>query len=276
MQRIESHAGPLLSHSGFGDQEPADCNLQDLEDLHEQGLIRLKKETRSVPRRGPGRAVQPVWEEWFFDVTVAGFERVELQHRAAEAERDPNEGGTGGYDWETEVLPVLQAFYTASGSADADLGVSDNTVNEVLGREPGDARTDRVLSMLVTTGYLDTKARSMGFRYCQITEKGLQITAGSPSGAADAAYTRLLALIDEHVEERPRRMRSARSGSAFALASSASAETSPSMFSAASHRPACGIRAFSYTRAERTVRDTARHPRDTRPPLGAVRSGCKR
>jgi hypothetical protein len=36
---------------------------------------------------------------------------------------------------------------------------------------------------------------------CQITEKGLQVTAGWPSGAPDAAYIRLLALIDEHVEE---------------------------------------------------------------------------
>ena len=41
----------------------------------------------------------------------------------------------------------------------------------------------------------------MGSRFCQITEKGLQITAGWPTGAADAAYTRLLTLIDEHVEE---------------------------------------------------------------------------
>jgi hypothetical protein len=133
-------------------------------------------------------------------VTDAGIERVDLERRAAEAERDPNESGTGGYDWETDVLPVLEAFYTASGSADADLGVSDNAVNEVLGREPRGARTDRVLTMLVSTGYLDTTIRSMGFRYSKITEKGLQITAGWPSGAADAAYTRLLTLIDEHVE----------------------------------------------------------------------------
>ena len=55
--------------------------------------------------------------------------------------------------------------------------------------------------MLVSTGYLDTITRSMGLRYCQITEKGLQITAGWPSGAADATYARLLTLIDEHVEE---------------------------------------------------------------------------
>src|SRR6266511_3168304 len=87
VQRVESHAGPLLSHSGFGDQEPPDCNLQDLDDLDEQGLIRLKKEKRSVRR---GRSVQPVWEEWFFDVTDAGFERVELEHRAAEPKRGPH------------------------------------------------------------------------------------------------------------------------------------------------------------------------------------------
>jgi hypothetical protein len=132
-------------------------------------------------------------------VTDAGIERVDLERRAAEAERGPNESGTGGYDWETDVLPVLEAFYTASGSADADLGVSDNAVNEVLGREPRDARTDRVLTMLVSTGYLDTTIRS-GIPVLQDHREGVQITAGWPSGAVDAAYTRLLTLIDEHVE----------------------------------------------------------------------------
>jgi hypothetical protein len=195
VQRVESHAPPLLSHSGFDrlNREPPDVNRQDLEDLHEQGLIRLQKEKRSM--RG---AVQPFWQEWLFDVTDAGFERVELEHRAAEAERGPPE--RGGYDWETDVLPVLQAFCTASESADTHLGVGDNTVNEVLGREAGDVRTDRVLTMLVRSGYLEVTVQGMGNRYCQITEKGLQITAGWPSGSADAAYTRLLALIDEHVE----------------------------------------------------------------------------
>jgi hypothetical protein len=55
--------------------------------------------------------------------------------------------------------------------------------------------------MLVTTGYLDTTTQAMGTRFTRMAEKGLQITAGWPSGAADAAYTRLLALIDEQVEE---------------------------------------------------------------------------
>jgi hypothetical protein len=162
-----------------------------------QGLIRLTKESRRI--KG---AVGPVWEEWFFDVTDAGFERVELERRAAEAERNPDEGGTGGYDWETEALPVLEAVYAASGSADVDIGVSHKTINEALGRQPNDPQTDRIVTMLVQGDYLDRTAfEGMGSRFCQITEKGLKITAGWPSGAPDAAYARLLALIDEHVEE---------------------------------------------------------------------------
>jgi hypothetical protein len=91
--------------------------------------------------------------------------------------------------------------YAASGSADVDLGVSHKTINEVLGRQPNDPQTDRIVTMLVQGDYLERTAfEGMGSRFCQITEKGLQITAGWPSGAPDAAYTRLLALIDEHVE----------------------------------------------------------------------------
>jgi hypothetical protein len=189
VQRIESHAGPLLSHSGFariGDRESRDCNRQDLEDLHAQGLIRLRKEKRNVRKRGG--LVQPFWEEWYFDVTDAGFKKVEREHRAAaESERGPHEGASGGYDWDTEVLPVLKAVYVASETADADLGVSQQTINEVLGREPDDAPTDRLVTMLVRGDYLERTVDTLQSRgFCQVTEKGLQITAGWPSGAADA------------------------------------------------------------------------------------------
>jgi hypothetical protein len=133
----------LLSHGGF-DREPPDCNRQDLEELHAQGLIRLRKEPRKI--RNPGGAVRTYWEEWFFDVTDAGFEKVEREHRAAaEAERGPDEGASADFDWETEALPVLQAVYTASASAGADLGVSETTINEVLSRESNDTRTERVV-----------------------------------------------------------------------------------------------------------------------------------
>jgi hypothetical protein len=204
VQRVESHAGQLLSHSGFelrGEREPRECNRQDIEDLHAQGLIRLKKEPRKI--RNPGGAARTYWEEWFFDVTEAGFEKVDLDQRAAaEAERGPDEGASGSYDWVTEALPVLQAVYDASKSADADLGVSHKRINEALGRQSDDPQTEKVVSMLVQGDYLERTAfEAMGSRFCQITEKGLQITAGWPSGAPDAAYTRLLALIDERVEE---------------------------------------------------------------------------
>jgi hypothetical protein len=114
-------------------------------------------------------------------VTDAGFEKVELEHRAtADA---AHEGASGSYDWATEALPVLEAVSAASGSADADLGVSHKTINEVLGRQADDPRTDRVVTMLVQGDYLQRTAfEGMGSRFCQITEKGLQITAGWPSG----------------------------------------------------------------------------------------------
>jgi hypothetical protein len=139
-------------------------------------LIRLDKQQRKI--RNPGGAARTYWEEWFFDVTDAGLERVEREHRSAsESDREAHEGASGSYDWETEVLPVLQAVYTARGSADADLGVSETTINEVLDRQSDDSRTERVLTMLIRGDYLETTIQTMGSRYCQITEKGLQITA---------------------------------------------------------------------------------------------------
>jgi DNA-binding PadR family transcriptional regulator len=171
-----------------------------LEDLHAQGLIRREKVKRTVRQRGG--APRTYWEEWLFDVTDAGLQKTEREQRAAaEADRDAPKGASGAFDWETEALPVLQAVYAASGSADPDLGMSETTINEVLGREPDDARTARVLTMLIRGDYLDTTIETMGSRNVQITEKGLQVTAGWLSGAPDAAYTRLLALIDKHVEE---------------------------------------------------------------------------
>jgi hypothetical protein len=186
VQRVDSHAGPLLSHSGFGDREPPDFTLQDLEDLYEQGLIRLEKEKPSI-RRGP--AVQPFWEEWFFDVTDAGFEKIERQQRTAKQSVGVGDTSSGSYDWETEALPVLEAVCAASGSADVDLGVSHKTINENLGRQPNDPRTDRIVTMLVQGDYLErTACEGMGSRFWQITEKGLQITAGWPSGARRRLY----------------------------------------------------------------------------------------
>jgi hypothetical protein len=198
VQRLESHAGALLLHSGFGligERDSRECNRQDVEDLAARGLIRIDK----LKRNARGRTF---WEEWQFDVTDEGFEQVEREQRAAhEAERGAQEGASGGYDWATDVLPVLEAVYVATGSGDADLGVSQKTINDVLGRQPDDARTARVVTMLVSGGYLDRTIDTFGSRgFVQITEKGLQITAGWPSGAPDAAYQRLLALIDERVE----------------------------------------------------------------------------
>jgi hypothetical protein len=201
VHRIESHAGQQLIHNGFSrlsDRDWRECNRQDIEDLDAQGLIRLEKTKRKAQAVGP----RAYWEEWFFDVTDAGFEKVEREQRAANESVGGGDTSSGSYDWKTEALPVLEAVYTASASADVDVGVSHKTINEVLGRQPNDPQTDRIVTMLVQGDYLERTAfEGMGSRFCQITEKGLQITAGWPSGARDAAYERLLALIDEHVEE---------------------------------------------------------------------------
>jgi hypothetical protein len=220
VQRLESHAGQIVMHPGFNDRDWRECNRQDIEDLYAQGLIRLEKKKRPIQIPGAPRTYS---EEWFFDVTDAGLQKIEREQRAA-AQVDAPEGGSGGYDWETEALPVLQAVYTASASADVDLGVSHKTLNEVLGRQPNDPQTDRIVTMLVQGDYLERTAfEAMGSWSCQITERlplevrpaprammtssglfrsgAVAADAGSPapanavadSGASGAANLRLLA-----------------------------------------------------------------------------------
>ena len=65
-------------------------------------------------------------------------------------------------DWTTEILPVLEAAYRASQRSPMVPQVEAPMVNEELGREKGDPRTDRVLHQLVQTGYLNVILDSVG------------------------------------------------------------------------------------------------------------------
>jgi hypothetical protein len=103
------------------------------------------------------------------------------------------------------VSAVLEAAYAASGESMPDLGVSWQTINQRLGRDADDERTGRALKALVEAGYLremlSGSDQTPWPTWVAVTEKGLQVTAGWPTGAADAAMTQLLADIDKHIDE---------------------------------------------------------------------------
>lgn len=84
--------------------------------------------------------------------------------------------------WEHEAKPVLEAVARADPT--------HSSINAQLGREDGDPRTDRALSALVETGYIEGEWEidQMSGRVVlgdpQLTEKGRQEVSGWPRPAA--------------------------------------------------------------------------------------------
>jgi hypothetical protein len=201
--RLESHLGPQVLHSGFRKiGQPNDwieCARQDIEELNDLGLIRLKKKTVRVSgRRG---APAPVFEEWRFDVTDQGFQHVDRTQRLADHGR-PTTGG--GLDWKTDVLPVLVAAYSTSAGSDPALGVLADAVNERMGRERNDPDTGRVLVSLVDVGWIipviDGVNQVPGPYSFRLSERALQEVAGWPTaGSGDRFVEQLLAVLDEEI-----------------------------------------------------------------------------
>lgn len=111
------------------------------------------------------------------------------------------------YDWDTEIRPVLDAVYrVVFTEAGAEGGASQQDVNAELNRDPGDRRTSLALEALVGNGYLMGHAgvdEIPGPGRSRLTEKALRLVAGWPTGAADAAVSKLLALAELQIAEAP-------------------------------------------------------------------------
>jgi hypothetical protein len=178
----------LIRFPGIGNgQSHVRWERQDIEDLEAAGFLRIRRD------------LERQHDQWEFDITDAGFEEVK---RRVAAEGQPRQ--LGSLDWGTEVLPVLNAVYSASASAYPGLGLNQKMINDELERHPDDPGTARVLEELVRANYLEMTAethQSVGPDFCRLTEKGLQITAGWPSGAPEAFLDRLLAEIDRRISE---------------------------------------------------------------------------
>ena len=112
-------------------------------------------------------------------------------------------------EWQDDVLPVLEAVWrTTKSKVGYDPTVSQREINDRLGREPDDRRTDRALYELARTGYVTSTFQtdvSLGPLEVELTEKGLQTVGGWPGrDPADAFLAALQARVDaeESVEER--------------------------------------------------------------------------
>jgi hypothetical protein len=108
------------------------------------------------------------------------------------------------YDWDTEMRPVLDAVYRiVSTEEGAEEGASQQEINAELGREPSDRATSLALEALARNGYLTGPEvdEPPGPVWSHPTEKALQLVAGWPAGAADAAVSKLLALAELRIVE---------------------------------------------------------------------------
>lgn len=115
----------------------------------------------------------------------------------------------GALDWNTEVLPLLEAAYgqlgTPAGFADEG-EVDAGALNMALGREPRDRRTTVVLRQLEASGYIRTVHENdqvPGPSVFALEDRALQLVAGWPSGSGEALLDKLLSVLDERIAAEP-------------------------------------------------------------------------
>lgn len=174
-------------HDRLGTQAPR-VNLSDLEELAGRGLLAINSQTGPNGHRGR--------------VRLADAGRTYSQ-RARATPAAPAGGGVG-LDWNADVRPVVEALYAVLSNLDpASYGVSQEQLNERLGRPASDLRTDRVLAELAQAGYLadvlevDDRAGPIS---CRLSEKGLQEVAGSPRPGVSPADA-FLAVLDDKLAD---------------------------------------------------------------------------
>lgn len=80
--------------------------------------------------------------------------------------------------------------------------VEPSAVNEELGRENCDPRTERALYQLAQTGYLNVildPDQSIAPRLSELTERALIVVGGWPGVGGDALYARFMQVLDDAV-----------------------------------------------------------------------------
>jgi hypothetical protein len=105
--------------------------------------------------------------------------------------------------WETEVLPVLEAVHRATARHEFPAyGIDSELVAAELGRANDDRDMAFALRRLIEAGYLkETLSSDVQFapKAVELTERGLQVTAGWPTGPGDALLSSLLAEVERRI-----------------------------------------------------------------------------
>lgn len=176
-REVHEHLGP----------RPPRVDLADLEELGDRGLLAVSAQQSRNGQRGHVR------------LTDAG------RTYAARARSTPPApalaGGGVELDWNAGVRPVLEGLYAVQSSLDpAAYGVSQEQLNERLGRPVDDAGTDRILADLARAGYLADFLETdecLGPISCRLSEKGLQEVAGWPRPGGSPVEAFVTALDDK-------------------------------------------------------------------------------
>lgn len=166
---------------------PPHVDLSDLEELADRGLLAVSAESGPNGQRGRVRLT---------DAGCAYAQRARAKPPAAAPA-----GGGVGLDWNSDVRPVLEALYAVQSTLDATAyGVSQEQLNQHLGRSVDDSRTDRVLADLAQAGYLAEVLENdqrIGPIFCRLSEKALQEVAGWPRPGGSPVEAFLAALDDK-------------------------------------------------------------------------------
>ena len=170
------------AHQRLGSRSPH-IDLGDLLELGDRGLLAVTSQHGRNGQRGDVR------------LTDAGRAYVE---RARATPPEPSSSGGARLDWNTDVRPVLEALYAVQSTlTPTAYGVSQEQINQHLGRAADDPRTDRVLADLHQAGYLTDVLESdqrVGPIFCRLSEKGLQEVAGWPRPGGSPVEAFLAAL----------------------------------------------------------------------------------
>jgi len=185
-----SSGGTSILHDGLDghewDQRPG---IGDLEELAAKGLL-SPLDWRSQHSGN-------------FRVTAEGLEHASRVRRNEAFNAEV--GAPFDHVWETDLLPVLRAVVDTYRFAPASKGVSQEAVNERLGRSEGDAETDRTLYLLYTSGYIEgiTADQVEGPMFSVPTEKAFQVTRGWPSQGGESAAAAFIAALEQAVRDAP-------------------------------------------------------------------------
>lgn len=184
-------AGVTMQHPALVEEErPLDVG--DLGELEALGLVAVDWRSEVEGHARP---------------TADGKREVQEQRRmegAIRTDASVTSNGGSGIGW-NDTLPVLKAVVDLYPDAPPGFGVSQDQVNEHLGRPKNDRDTSRKFEMLQRAGYVDgllETDQTPGPLMAVPTEKALSLLAGWPTSGA-AAVEKLLSILDERIEAAP-------------------------------------------------------------------------